>query len=492
MNKKLLFNMIWFVLLLAQANAQNEKTKPNSSPVKPNLIVIMADDLGYADVGFNGSTDIPTPHIDRIAENGVKFTNGYTSYSVCGPSRAGFITGRYGQRFGFERNPQYKTDDPNMGLAQNEKTIAEYLKTVGYTSGIIGKWHLGANIINHPLNRGFDEFYGHLGGGHTYFPENLVIEDSYFTGDEVMIPSEGNPKKKYKGSAEMASYRTWIMRNHKAVKTEHYLTDEFSEEAIHFIERNKKEPFFLFLSYNAPHGPLQASQKYLERFDHIDNEKRKTYAAMVSAVDDGVGQVLDKLASLQLEENTIVVFLSDNGGPESKNASDNGVLREGKGSIYEGGFRVPFAMQWKGTLRKSIYDYPISSLDILGTIADLSGVQLDDNKPLDGVNLIPYLQGNNTDAPHQNIFIRKFDSKVYSVRDGDLKLIVKKKNNVKELYNLKNDLSEQHNIADKNKKEVKRLSGILDTWETELIDPLFLGLIHTQSWQNKMTRKKNK
>ena len=490
MNKKLLYTTICFILLFVQANAQNDKAKLNSSPVKPNLIVIMADDLGYADVGFNGSTDIPTPHIDRIAENGVKFTNGYTSYSVCGPSRAGFITGRYGQRFGFERNPQYRTDDPNMGLPQDEKTIATYLKTVGYTSGIIGKWHLGANISNHPLNRGFDEFYGHLGGGHTYFPENLVIKDSYFTGDEVMIPSEDDPTKKYKGSAEMAGYRTWIMRNHEPIKTEQYLTDEFSKEAVHFIERNKDEPFFLFLSYNAPHGPLQASQKYLDRFNHIENQKRKTYAAMVSAVDDGVGQVLDKLASLNLEENTIVVFLSDNGGPESKNGSNNGVLREGKGSIYEGGFRVPFAIQWKGTLSKSIYDYPISSLDILGTIADLSGVKLDANKPLDGVNLIPYIQGSKRGVPHQNIFIRKFDSKVYSVRDGDLKLVVKKKSNVKELYNLKNDISEHHNIAEKNQKEVKRLSAILDTWESELIDPLFLGLVHTKSWQKKSNKKK--
>ena len=490
MNKTLLFITICFVLLHKQTNAQNEKATLKSLPVKPNLIVIMVDDLGYADVGFNGSEDIPTPHIDRIAENGVKFTNGYTSYSVCGPSRAGFITGRYGQRFGFERNPQYKTDDPDMGLPQDEKTIAEHLKTVGYTSGIIGKWHLGANISNHPLNRGFNEFFGHLGGGHTYFPENLVIKDSYFIGEEVMIPSEDNPQETYKGGAEKASYRTWIMRNHNPVKTSKYLTDEFSNEAVRFIERHKEDPFFLFLSYNAPHAPLQASQKYLERFSHIENQKRKTYAAMVSAVDDGVGGVLDKLKELELEENTIIVFLSDNGGPESKNASNNGMLREGKGSIYEGGFRVPYAMQWKGTLDKSVYDFPVSSLDILGTISDLSEVKLDANKPLDGVNLIPYLQGINKGTPHQNIFIRKYDSKVYSIRDGDLKLVVKKKSNVKELYNLEDDLSEKYNIARENPKEVKRLSAILDSWETELVDPVFLGLIHTKSWKKKMAKKK--
>ena len=148
------------------------------------MIVIMADDLGYADVGFNGSIEIPTPNIDRIATNGVKFTNGYTSYSVCGPSRAGFLTGRYQKRFGFERNPQYQVNDPNMGLPKSENTIAESLTQVGYKSGIIGKWHMGAHISNHPLNRGFDEFFGHLGGGHTYFPEKLTIKDSYSANDE--------------------------------------------------------------------------------------------------------------------------------------------------------------------------------------------------------------------------------------------------------------------------------------------------------------------
>ena len=249
MNSKLIILCFCLVLVGPNIDAQNKS--------KPNLIVIMADDLGYADVGFNGSKDILTPNIDQIAENGVKFTNGYTSYSVCGPSRAGFITGRYGQRFGFERNPQYRVDNPNMGLPKTEKTIAEHLKTVGYTSGIIGKWHLGAHKSNHPLNRGFDEFFGHLGGGHTYFPKNLVLKDSYFTGDHIQIPNEEGGGKTWKAGAEIASYRTWIMRDHEPVKTEKYLTEEFSDEAVRFVERNKEQPCFLFLSYNAPHTPMQ-------------------------------------------------------------------------------------------------------------------------------------------------------------------------------------------------------------------------------------------
>jgi len=454
------------IFTLQSSIAQNKDSKPN-------IIVIMADDLGYADVGFNGSIEIPTPNIDRIATNGVKFTNGYTSYSVCGPSRAGFLTGRYQQRFGFERNPQYQVNDPNMGLPKSENTIAESLTQVGYKSGIIGKWHMGAHISNHPLNRGFDEFFGHLGGGHTYFPEKLTIKDSYSANDE------------------QSSYKTWILKNHEPVKTEKYLTDEFSDEAVKFVERNKNEPFFLFLSYNAPHGPLEATQKYLDRFPNIQDKKRKTYAAMVSAVDDGVGQLLDKLEALNLDENTLVFFLSDNGGPETKNASNNGVLREGKSSIYEGGYRVPFAMQWKGHIKPSTYDFPISSLDIFGTISALSNSPLISDKPLDGVNLIPFLQGKENGNPHKNIYIRKYDGDLHAVRDGNLKLVVKNKGSVKELYNLENDISESKNIASSNKQEVDRLYKILNEWESELINPTFLGLIHTPAWIKK-SKKKNK
>lgn len=335
----------------------------------PNLIVIMADDLGYADVGFNGCKDIPTPNIDSIASHGVRCTNGYVSYSVCGPSRAGFMTGRYQQRFGFERNPQYKPNDPDMGLTRKEKTIAELLAPVGYHSGIIGKWHLGAHApTSHPMKRGFNEFYGHLGGGHKYMPEDLVIKDS----------------AKARGEAE--SYRTWILKNHTPVSPRKYLTDEFSDEAVSFVERNKAQPFFLFLSYNAPHTPLQATTKYLDRFSHIKAAKRETYAAMVSAIDDGVGFLLETLRENKLEEKTIVAFLSDNGGPITKNASLNTPLRGAKGDVWEGGLRVPFALQWKGTLPAGkTYDHPVSSLDFAATMAALSGAKVDKAKPLDGV-----------------------------------------------------------------------------------------------------------
>ena len=446
------------------------KDAPNKVSQKdhPNVIVIMTDDLGYVDVGFNGSVDIPTPNIDRIARQGVKFTNGYTPYSVCSPSRAGFITGRYQQRFGYERNAQYRPNDPNMGLPQSEKTIPEVMDQVGYTSGVIGKWHLGAHISNHPLNRGFDFFYGHLGGGHRYFPEELTIEDSYSINDEPL------------------SYRTWIMRDHQPEKTDEYLTDEFSNEAVKFIEKNQKDPFFLYLAYNAPHGPLQATPRYLDRFDHIKNKKRKTYAAMVSAVDDGVGRILERLESLDIIENTMIFFLSDNGGPEPKNGSNNGPLKEGKSSIYEGGNRVPFAMQWTGEIEPMVYECPISSLDILPTIAALTHAPLAADRPLDGVNIIPYLKGEKQGRPHQTLYVRKFDDDLYAVRDGDLKLVTKKKNSVKELYNLQEDLGEENDLAETFPEEVKRLDSLRQNWDAQLINPIFLGLIHTERWQKRL------
>ena len=457
--KKMIWSIVFFVALCVQA-------------APPNLIVVMCDDLGYSDVGFNGCKDIPTPNIDRIADNGVRCTSGYTTYSVCGPSRAGFMTGRYEQRFGFERNPQYRPNDPNMGLPKEERTIAETLKPAGYTSGIIGKWHLGAHPSNHPLNRGFNFFYGHLGGGHRYFPDELTIQDSYVAKDEE------------------ESYKTWILRNHEPVSPEKYLTDAFSDAAVEFVTDNKKQPFFLFLSFNAPHNPLQATEKYLSRFPDIGDEKRKTYAAMISAVDDGVGRLLDTLEDLNLSKKTIVFFLSDNGGPESKNASDNGALRGGKGDVWEGGYRVPYAVMWPGTLPAgAVYDHPVSSLDVLATIADLSGVPKDSARPLDGTNLIPYLTEKQSGVPHDALYLRKFDGGQYTVRSGDYKLLIPWQGAAAQLYNLEKDIGEEQNIAAQHPEKLQELETLRSKWDSQLVEPRFLGLIHTEAWQKKLKRK---
>ncbi len=447
--------IVWLIFALLVSGfvlqAQNKGTSPN-------LIIVLTDDLGYADVGFNGCLDIPTPHIDRIAQNGVVFTSGYVSYGVCGPSRAGLLTGRYQDRFGFGRNPLFAPNDPEMGLPLSEETIADALKKAGYKSLAIGKWHMGAHESLHPLKRGFDDFYGFLSGGHQYFPELLTLNDPF------------EAKSQYDG------YKTKLLRNYERVNETEYLTDAFSREAVSYIEQNKDKPFFIYLAYNAPHAPLQATEKYLSRFAHLNEGKRKTYAAMVSAVDDGVGLVLAKLEELNLLENTIVVFLSDNGGPENVNGSDNGKLRGKKGDLFEGGIRVPFAMQWPEKIKAGqIYDHPIISLDIFATILAQTKTPVITKNEIDGVNLIPYLTGENKNAPHEYLFWRKFDAKDYAVRKGDGKFILK--GGAEEmLFDLKQDISEEKNLGSAKTERVKQLSSEIKVWESKVIDPIFMGL----------------
>ena len=430
---------------------------------KPNVIIILTDDQGYMDVGFNGCNDIPTPNIDRIASNGVVFTNGYASYSVCGPSRAGLITGRYQDRFGFSRNPLLAPNDPNQGLPVDEETLANALKKADYNTMALGKWHLGAYPTQRPLKRGFDEFFGFLSGGHQYFPEQWTLNDL----SEI--------KKQFDG------YRTKLLRNNKRIDETEYITDALSREAVNYIKQNSKEPFFMYLAYNAPHGPLQATEKYLNRFQNIKDKKRKNYAAMVSAVDDGVGNILNTLEELKISDNTIVFFLSDNGGPEEKNASNNGDLRDGKGSLFEGGVRVPFAMQWPNKIKGGLkYDHPVISLDIFSTA--IAYAKVTPKNILDGVNLIPYVTGKKTEAPHDYLYWRKFDQKSVAIRHGDYKLVSEKGKSA-EVYNLSNDISEEQALNDaKIKADLEKAHK---KWSEGSKDPVFLGLIHNKEYTKK-------
>jgi len=440
-------------------NSELVKLEDNIS--KPNIIIILTDDQGYGDVGFNGCKDIPTPNIDRIATNGVKFTNGYVTYAVCGPSRAGLITGRYQDRFGFCRNPLFAPKDVNMGLPLTEQTIAEELKGADYQTMAIGKWHLGAHEQLRPLNRGFDEFFGFLTGGHNYFPEDLVFNDL----------SELN--------GQWDPYRTKLLRNNSRIDEKEYLTDALSREAVSFVEKNKSNPFFLYLAFNAPHTPLQATDKYLERFNHIKDKNRKTYAAMVSAVDDGVGKLLDRLEALGVEKNTLVFFLSDNGGAKN-NSSDNGELRDGKSSLYEGGIRVPFALQWPGKISKGIiYEEPVISLDIAATAMELA--QVTPKNELDGINLIPFLTNKRNGIPHQKLFWRKYDDQSMAIRHGNMKL-VQYKTPDKVLYNLKEDKGET--IALKDSISHNLLFNSYKEWNAKNSDPNFLGLIHGKKYDS--------
>ena len=437
---------------------------------KPNLIVIMTDDMGYADVGFNGCKDIPTPNIDSIAYNGAHIVNGYVSFPVCGPSRAGFITGRYQDRFGFTTNPTIDPTNDIAGLPLDEKTIAEVLHKEGYKSAIVGKWHLGTHPNFHPLKRGFDYFYGFLSGGHNYFMNQLTIENLE------------NVKSKW------AWYKTKLRENHKTLEFEDYktdyLTDELSEAGLRFINKQAEnnQSFFLFLAYNAPHTPMHATEKYLSRFPDIEDKKRKTYAAMVSAVDDGVGNVLRTLKDNGIEENTLIVFLSDNGGAHN-NASQNTPLRGTKGSVYEGGLRVPFAMQWKGVIpANTSYEESVSSLDIMASIVDILDIKTNPKKPLDGVNIIPYLTGKKKGTPHEYLFWRKWEQNAMAAINADYKLLKVKKNAETEFYNLKKDVSEKENIKGSNSKKVQEIQKEWDKWNVQLKDRVFPTLGNDKWW----------
>lgn len=452
------------VFLLILVGCFHPSHSQQQSPGPFNVVIILADDLGYADVGFNGCKDIPTPNIDRIAQNGAKFTNGYVTYAVCGPSRAGLLTGKYQDRFGFGRNPLLAPNDPDMGLPLSEKTLADHMKAFGYQTMAIGKWHLGAHTSLHPNNRGFDEFFGFLSGGHRYFPEEWVLNDEF------------EAQSQYDG------YRTKLLRNFERVEEREYLTDALSREAVRFIRNNARTSFFLYLAYNAPHTPLQATSTYLERFSHLSDKKRRTYAAMVSALDDGVGRVLDELEALGISDNTLVVFLSDNGGPESANASDNGVLREGKGSFFDGGLRVPFAMQWPARIPSgTVYQAPVISLDIAATLLENLEPGGALKRDLDGINLLPFLGNPRVKAPQRTFFWRNFDRNWQAARSSEFKLVIREGENP-QLYRITEDIGERTNVLPENRTVYEKIAETWNAWEASLQDPAFLGLSQDRAY----------
>lgn len=435
------------------AHTANERVEPST----PNVIVILTDDQGYSDVSFNGSKDILTPNIDRIAFEGARFDQGYVSFPVCGPSRAGLLTGRYQSRFGYDLNASEDPNDPNAGLPLSEKMIAEVLKPAGYTSKIIGKWHMGNHPSFHPLERGFDEFFGFLNGGHNYYA------DQYRDLDMSSV----------KSSAQL--YQTLLLRDHDKIKTSGYLTDILSDDAVDFIERKKDEPFFLYLAYNAPHSPIQAPERYKDSFPHIKDKKRQVYAGMVKAVDDGVGRVLDTLDQLELSDNTIVFFLSDNGGPlvRAKNGSVNLPLRGGKGDLFEGGVRVPYAVRWPGKIPAGIdYPHPVSSLDILSTIVGVNQMDVSKNKSLDGVNLIPFLQDKDfSQVPHDKLFWRYVydhgnDNWKTAIVQGNEKRVTVKDDEM--VFDLATDKAEQVNLLKEDQRKADALEKEFNAWNAQM------------------------
>ncbi|APW62137.1 sulfatase [Paludisphaera borealis] len=447
------------VMLAAMVIVASSGVGSASEAGKPNIVLLVADDLGHADLGFQGARDIPTPHLDALAASGVKFTNGYVSGPYCSPTRAGLLTGRYQQRFGHEFNgggPGAAGGVP-FGLPTSQTTIADRLKAAGYVTGLVGKWHLGGAPQFHPQKRGFDEFFGFLGGAHTYF----------------------------------AGKSTDIYRGTKLIEEPTYLTDAFAREAVSFIDRHKEAPFFLELAFNAVHTPMDATSERVARFASIADPTRRTYAAMLSALDDAVGAVLDKLRASGLEENTLIVFFSDNGGPTmlgtTINGSSNAPFRGSKRTTLEGGIHVPFVASWKGKLPAGkVYDQPVIQLDVLPTALAAAGVPPQPDWNLDGVNLLPYLTGAETKAPHDTLFWRLGDQA--AIRRGDWKLVrydatldtPGATSNPRtahatpfRLYNLAEDQGETRDRSADYPDKAKELLASWEDWSRQLATPLW-------------------
>ena len=432
---------ILFALLIATSVFAQKEIK------KPNFILIVADDLGFGDLSFNGSKQIPTPNIDRLAHEGINFTQGYVSAPVCSPSRAGLLTGRNQVSFGHDNNlggNQPGFDPQFLGLPLTETTIATRLHSLGYITGLIGKWHLGYESQFHPLKRGFDEFWGYTGGGHDYF--------------EWKVDGKG--------------YKSPIECNYKTPQQITYITDDKGDECVDFVKRHKNEPFFLFASFNAPHAPMQATEADLELFKNIKDKKRQKYCAMVYRLDVNVGRIMETVEKEGLAENTLIVFISDNGGPVDSNASINAPLNGQKGILYEGGIRVPFIMNWKGKLQAGkTYDNPVISLDFAATFFELAGGKITDDIKFDGVNLIPFTTGKTNVKPHESMNWRFTISS--AIRDGNWKLI-SLPDRLPMLYNLADDISEQHDVAMQNLDRTKLMLKTLGDWDVHLPHPVFL------------------
>jgi arylsulfatase A-like enzyme len=449
------------LLLAAVATADN----------RPNILLIVGDDMGFADIGVNGCKDIPTPNLDALAAAGARCTNGYVSAPYCSPARAGMLTGRYQTRFGHEMNPGQdksnkkaskkatvgsKEQDEALestggdGLPVSETLIAKRFKDVGYATALIGKWHLGSAPQFRPQQRGFEDFYGFLGGMHGYFPDAKPL----------------------------------MLRGDVHEHENEYLTDAFGREASAFIDKNADKPFFLYLAFNAVHTPMNATDDRLEKFKELKDEKRRTYAAMMSAMDDNIGKVLNKVREKNLDKKTLVFFISDNGGPTMKgttiNASRNDPFRGSKRTTLEGGIHVPFFVRWPGHVPEGkLYDKPVIQLDIVPTALAAAGITAPPSAKLDGFDLVPYLNGKEKSGPHDTLYWR-FGPQM-AIRRADWKLVrydpaVDGKDGVvtdAKLYNLKDDVGEAQDLIKSNSDKAKELQAAWDKWNELNVPPLW-------------------
>ena len=435
---RLLLAILCALPLCAQQAASRPASRTDTAPSRPNLVLIVADDLGYGELGCYGGAQIPTPHLDALAAGGVRMTQGYVTCPVCAPTRAALLTGRYQQRFGFEFNPGPEARAPaDFGLPKTELTLGERFAALGYATGMVGKWHLGYREGLRPTERGFAEFYGFLAGAHPYRAN--------------AARSGGNP----------------ILQGTTPVDTGAYLTVAFAREARAFIARHAQTPFCLYVPFNAVHAPLQAPPQYLQRFAAISDPKRRTFAAMLAVLDDAVGTIRKELQTHGLLENTLLVFLSDNGGPTPSTTSGNGPLRGTKATVWEGGVRVPFLVHWPARIPGGkVFAAPVSSLDVLPTFLAAEGAPLPEG--LDGVDLVPFLRGERTGRPHERLFWRFGEQR--AVRVGDWKLLQTRDGEV-QLFDLARDPGETTDLSAAAPERVTALERDYEAWNATLLAP---------------------
>ena len=439
---------------------------PPAAAQRPNVLVIIMDDLGYADVSAYHKGRIPTPNIDRLASEGVLFTRGYVSAPICSPSRAGLMTGRHQQRFGFEYNngPGRVDQSEHRGLDPKERTLADVLKAGGYRTGIVGKWHLGWNDEHYPTNRGFDHFWGLLTGQTNFMrPDAPDVVNAYPPSKPGEARELAQP---YQVVGETEKLVTGTNRMPVSLGDRH-MTDLITEEAIRFLDQGYDKPFFLYLAHPAPHTPLQAPRSWYDRFPQIESVQNRVYAAMIAQVDDGIGKVLRHLEATGKAGNTIVILLSDNGcaayipglcSPEP--------LSGGKLTYLEGGVRVPFIMRWPERVKPGqVHDRPVSSLDIFPTAVAAAGLALPSDRAYDGKDLLPQLRSKAGRGP---LFWRT--QPIAAMREGDWKFI-RDLDGKEYLYNLKEDPAETHNLIAAKGRQAEAMRKAHATWAAGMGEP---------------------
>ncbi len=458
-----------------------------AEPARPNIVFIVADDLGYGELGCYGGKDVPTPHIDSLARNGVRFTSGYVTAPFCAASRAALLTGRYQTRFGFEFNPiGPQNSDPAIGLPASEQTLADALRESGYSTALVGKWHLGGTAKFHPQRRGFDEFFGFLHEGHFYVPPPWTGVTTWLRRKTVPDGGKGrwtSPDGRTIWTSHMGSFEpdydadNPLLRGSQPVQEKAHLTDVFTREAESFITRHRAQPFFLYLAYSAPHSPLQGADAYTAKFASIQDIHRRIFAAMLAQLDDGVGRVLARLRSEGLEERTLVVFLSDNGGATRELTSSNAPFRGEKVQLLEGGIRVPFIAQWKGRLPAGREEARmISALDLFPTALAAAGTKPRAN--LDGVNLLPHLTEPSA-APIRTEHYWRLGAQA-ALRQGDWKIHRGRTDQTWQLYDLAADPGEARDLATEQPARLAELEAAWKEFDAAMSAPLWGGPAHRE------------